>query len=147
MRKILIWNVARLVFGIAFALVLLEPTFAQYSGGTPGSSGGYGSSGKSIGIAAGAAAGAGAGILYWRHHHTAAVTGCIQQGRDGWTLLDDKNKQTYFLLPGSAVLKLGERMEFTGKKLNYGTKAQFFQVKKVVKNWGDCSETSSIASR
>ena len=129
LRKILIGSVTRLVFGIALALVLLEPTFAQYPGGASGSSGGYGSSGKSIGIAAGATAGA-------------TVTGCVQQSRDAWILLDEKEKQTYVLLPGSTVVKLGERMEFTGKKLNYGAGALFFQVKTLVKSLGDCGESS-----
>ncbi len=147
LRKILIWNVTRLVFGIALAVVLSEPTFAQYPGGTPGSSGGYGSSGKSIGIAAGGVAGASVGILYWMHHHSGAVTGCVQQSSDGWTLLDEKKKQTYFLLPGTTVLKPGERIALTGKKLNYGAGAQFFQVKKVVKHLGDCAGPSNVTSR
>jgi uncharacterized protein YbjT (DUF2867 family) len=40
------------------AVLLLNPAFAQHSSGSSGSGGGYGFSGKSIGIAVGAAAGA-----------------------------------------------------------------------------------------
>ena len=147
LRKIFVWNFTRLALGIALAVLLLEPTFAQYPGGNPGNSGGYGSSGKSIGIAVGAAAGAGVGILYWMHHHSRAVTGCVQQNNDKWTLLDEKQKQTYFLLPGATTLKPGDRIELTGKKLDYGAGAQFFQVKKVVKHLGDCTGPSNVTSR
>jgi hypothetical protein len=93
LRKILISNVTRLVIGIALAAVLLEPTFAQYPGGNSGSGSGYGSFGKNLGIAASGAAGTSVGIQYSTYQHSSAVTGCVQQSGDGWTLVDNLDRQ------------------------------------------------------
>jgi hypothetical protein len=146
MRTIAIWNLTRLVFGFALAVVLLNPAFAQYPGGTPGSSGGYTFSGKSIGTAAGAVAGAGASLLYWPHHRSGTITGCIERSNRALIILEEKKERTYFLLPGHTGLRPGERIELVGKKLNYGPGAQFFQVKKVVRILGECSGASKLNS-
>ena len=109
LSKILIWNFARLLFGIAMAVLLLNPAFAQYSGERSGSGGGYGSSGKSIGVAV-RAAGAGVGLQYLRHDRS-AIRGCVSQTNHALSLRDEKMKrrqQTYFLLPGKTGLKPGE---------------------------------------
>jgi hypothetical protein len=66
LSKILIWNFTRLLFGIAMAVLLLNPALAQYSSGSSGSGGGCGSSRKSIGIAVRTAAGARVGLRYLR---------------------------------------------------------------------------------
>ena len=147
LRNIFIWNFTRLLFGIAMAVLLLNPAFAQYSSGSSGSGGGYGSSGKSIGIAVGAAAGAGVGLLYLRHAGSRPITGCVSQTNHALTLHDEKRQRTYFLLPGNTGLKPGELIEVTGKKLNYGPEAQYFQVKRVVKNLGDCDGSSKSNSQ
>jgi hypothetical protein len=144
MRTVAIWNLTRLAFGIVLAVVLLDPAFAQYPGATQASTGGYTLSGKSIGIAAGAVAGAGTGFLTWPRHHSGTITGCIQRSNRALIILEDKKERTYFLVPGDAELKLDERIELAGKKLNYGPGAQFFQVKRVVRKLGDCGGASNL---
>jgi hypothetical protein len=129
-----------LAIGILFTLLLSGPAFAQYPGGGTGSGSTaptYGS-GKAIGVGVGAAA-AGAGVLYLTLHHRGSLTGCVQGNDDGLSLVDAKNHQTYSLLPGGTDLKSGERVELRGKRSKDGKGAQTFQVKKVVKNLGDCS--------
>ena len=124
LRNILIWNCTRLLFGIAMAVLLLNPAFAQYSSGSSGSGGGYGSSGKSIGIAVGAAAGADVGLRYLRLDRSGAITGCVSQTNRALTLRDEKRQQTYFPLPGNTGLKPGELIEVPGRSLTYGPEAR-----------------------
>jgi hypothetical protein len=147
----------RLAVGISLALALAGPAFAQYGGGGGGMGGGtgtgatgtgspaYGSpsygSGKAIGIGVGAAAG-GAAVLYLALHHAGTVTGCVQSGDDGLTIVDDK-KKTYRLMPGGADLVPGERVELRGKKSSGNGTAQSFQSKKLVKNLGSCGSPSA----
>ncbi|MCU1343237.1 MAG: hypothetical protein JWN92_2660, partial [Candidatus Acidoferrum typicum] len=116
-------EVIRFAVGISLALALAGPAFAQYGGGGAGMGGGtgtgtgttgtatpsYGTSGKAIGIGVGAAAG-GAAVLYLALHRAGSVTGCVQSGNDGLTIVDDKNK-TYRIMPGGADLVPGERVE------------------------------------
>lgn len=141
----------RLAVGMALALALSGPAFAQYGGGGgmgggtgtgtgTTSAGTYGSpsygSGKAIGIGVGAAAG-GAAVLYLALHHAGTVTGCVQSGNDGLTIVDNKNK-SYRLTPGGADLVPGERVELRGKKSGRESEGQSFQPKKLVKNLGSC---------
>ncbi len=143
----------RLAVGISLALALSGPAFAQYGGGggmgggtgtgtgTTGAGTTYGSpsygSGKAIGIGVGAAAG-GAAVLYLALHHAGTVTGCVQSGNDGLTIVDNKNK-SYRLTPGGADLVAGERVELRGKKSGQESTGQSFQPKKLVKNLGSRS--------
>jgi hypothetical protein len=138
----------RFAVGISLALVLAGPAFAQYGGGGAGMGGTgttYGSpsygSGKAIGIGVGAAAG-GAAVLYLALHHAGTVTGCVQSGDDGLTIVDDK-KKTYRLMPGGADLVPGERVELRGKKSSADGAGQSFQPKKLVKNLGLCGTPSA----
>jgi hypothetical protein len=137
------WNlplreITQLAFGIGLALFLFGPAFAQHTGGNAGtgSTGGYGTPAKIIGIGAGSAAGV--GVLYWTRHGRASVTGCVESYSIGLTLIDEKKKQAYFLLPGQIRVKPGERIRVLGRKLNYGEGAQFFQARKLVKELGSC---------
>jgi hypothetical protein len=145
------FTVVQLTRAILLTLLLSAPTFAQYGGGTGSGGTGSGSgapsygSGKAVGIGVGAAA-AGAGVLYLALHHKASLTGCVQRGDDGLSLVDDKNHQTYSLLIGDADLKSGERVELKGKKSKDGSGAQSFQVNKVVKNLGACTMQSADSS-
>ncbi|MCU1341817.1 MAG: hypothetical protein JWN92_1240 [Candidatus Acidoferrum typicum] len=146
-------EVIRFAVGISVALALAGPAFAQYGGGGAGMGGGtgtgttgtatpsYGTSGKAIGIGVGAAAG-GAAVLYLALHHAGSVTGCVQSGNDGLTIVDDKNK-TYRIMPGGADLVPGERVELRGKKSPAGATGQSFQPKKLVKNLGSCGSPSA----
>jgi hypothetical protein len=144
----------RFAVGISLALALAGPAFAQYGGGGAGMGGGtgttgtgttYGSpsygSGKAIGIGVGAAAG-GAAVLYLALHHAGTVTGCVQSGDDGLTIVDDK-KKTYRLMSGGADLVPGERVELRGKKSSADGAGQSFQPKKLVKNLGSCGAPSA----
>jgi len=141
----------RFAVGISLALALAGPAFAQYGGGGAGMGGGtgttgtatpsYGTSGKAIGIGVGAAAG-GAAVLYLVLHHAGTVTGCVQSGDDGLTIVDDK-KKTYRLMSGGADLVPGERVELRGKKSSADGAGQSFQPKKLVKNLGSCGAPSA----
>jgi hypothetical protein len=145
----------RFAVGISLALALAGPAFAQYGGGGAGMGGGtgttgtatpsYGTSGKAIGIGVGAAAG-GAAVLYLALHHAGTVTGCIQSGDDGLTIVDDK-KKTYRLMSGGADLVPGERVELRGKKSSADGAGQSFQPKKLVKNLGSCGTPSASTDR
>jgi hypothetical protein len=89
----------------------------------------------------GAAAG-GAAVLYLALHHAGTVTGCVQSGDDGLTIVDDK-KKTYRLMSGGADLVPGERVELRGKKSSADGAGQSFQPKKLVKNLGSCGAPSA----
>jgi hypothetical protein len=153
-KEFLLGRVIRFAVGISLALVLAGPAVAQYGGGGMGTgSTGTGStgsatpsygSGKAIGIGVGVAA-AGAGVLYLALHHGSSVTGCVQSGDDGLSLVDEKNKKPYVLLPGGADVKPGERVELKGKKAQAGATRQTFQAKKIVKNLGACGTPSASA--
>jgi len=134
----------QITWGFLFTLLLSGPAFAQYGGGRGSASPTYGS-GKVIAIGAGAAA-AGAGVLYLTLHHRGSLTGCVQRGDDGLSLVDDTKHQTYSLLPGSTDLKSGERVELRGKRSKDEKGAQTFHVSKVVKNLGSCSTESAAGS-
>jgi hypothetical protein len=134
----------QLVRGFLFTLLLSAPAFAQYGGG--GSAAPSYGSGKAIGVGVGVAA-AGAGVLYLTLHHRGSLTGCVEASDNDapLSLVDDKKHETFSLLPGSADLKPGERVELRGKRSKDGKGAQTFQVSKVVRNLGGCS-TESLAS-
>jgi hypothetical protein len=127
------FTATQLTGGFLFALLLTGPTFAQYgSSGAPT----YGA-GKSIAVGA-AAAGAGTGILYLTLHHRGTLTGCVEGSDAALRLVDDKKRQIFSLLPGSADLKPGEQVELRGKKTKDQEGAQAFRVSKVVRNLGNC---------
>jgi hypothetical protein len=137
------FTATQLTRGILLTLLLSVPAFAQYPGGGGSATPTYGS-GKAIAV--GAAAAAGAGVLYLTLHHRGSLTGCVQSGDDGLSLVDDKKHQTYSLLPGSTDLKSGERVELRGKRSKDGKGIQTFQVSKVVKTLGACSTQSAVSS-
>ena len=140
----------RFAIGISVGMLLAGPAFAQYGGGTGTGTGSTGSStpsygsGKAIGIGVGAAAG-GAVVLYLIIHQGSSLTGCVQSGNDGLTLVTDKDKKSYRLLPGGADVQPGEKVELRGKKSQAGTTGQSFQPKKLVKNLGACGTPSASA--
>jgi hypothetical protein len=143
------------LFCLALALFLAHPVFAQYPGGTAGGAngattggyvppqGGY-SSGTGIGIAAGAAAGV--GILYWAMHSRGVLTGCVQSGSDGLTLVDDKHNQAYSLEAGGADLKPGERLKLKGKKVKDSSGGMSFEVRSVAKDLGACTRKDALST-
>src|SRR5215471_6395531 len=89
-------RIARVLLAAAVAALAAGRAVAQYpgggggmggsggsGGGTYSPGGGYGSSGKAIGIGVGAAAGAG---LLFLAMHKGSVTGCVQPAEDGLRL-------------------------------------------------------------
>lgn len=139
------FRTSKLVSGILVALFLSGSSFAQYGGTTgSGSTPSYGS-GKAIGAGVGAAA-AGAGVLFLTMRHRGLVTGCVQAGNDGLSLVDDKKHQTYSLMPGNTDLKAGEHVELKGKISKDGSKTRIFEANKVVKDLGSCSMQSAVNS-
>jgi hypothetical protein len=133
----------------------------QGTGGTGASGGGYTppaggySSGKAIGIGVGAAAGAAVGIAFLvRHHHHSAektqetyVTGCTQSIHDGMNLTDEKDNQTYSIMPNSKSLKAGERITLKGVLVTTdGRGNPTFQMRSVIKDYGTCGTVSAYSS-
>ena len=143
-RSILMRQLRRLALGVSFTLLFSGLAFAQYGGGSMGtgsSTPSYGS-GKAIGIGVGAAA-AGAGVVFLAMRHAGLVTGCVEAGDDGLQLVDAKNR-TYSLLPGTAAVKAGQRVELQGKRSKNGSGGLAFQPKKVIKSMGACTVQSAI---
>jgi|ERR1700682_5160771 len=145
-KRALKWNFVRLALSISLTLLSADHAAAQYpggSGGMPGSSapgytppnGGYGT-GKAIGIGVGAAAGV--AVLYLALHHQGAVTGCVRSTGDGVNLVDEKNKKTYLIVPGSVSLKPGERVQLRGRKSKDEAGSLTLQPTRMVKNLGAC---------
>lgn len=151
--------VIRVGLAAGLALALSSQASAQYGGGggggtgggtsgTPGytaPSGGYGSTGKAVGIGVGAAAG-GAAVLFLALHHHGAITGCVRPGGDGLRLVDDKKNKSYSLSSDSIALKPGEIVQVKGKKSSDGGGALSFQATKVVKSLGSCNVDSGVAA-
>jgi hypothetical protein len=142
-------KVIRLVIRVAALVFLSSAAFAQYGGGggttgtttgTPGAPGSttpsYGH-GKAIGIGVGAAA-VGAGAIYLITHRGNKISGCVETADDGLHLTDDKTKRTLALVPGSADVKPGERVELKGK-IKKNPSGDSFLVKSVAKDLGSCN--------
>jgi hypothetical protein len=138
-------NTRSLLSGIVVTLLLSGLCFAQYGGSTTGggsAAGNYGS-GKTLGLGVGVAA-AGAGVLYLTLRHRGSLTGCVEAGYDGLSLVDEKKHQIYSLMAGSTDLKPGERVQVRGKRSKDGAGAQIFEANRVVKNLGACSTRSAV---
>jgi hypothetical protein len=154
-------SLIRLTGILSLSLAVCATASAQYGGGMGGSTGtgstnstGYGSSsGKAIGIGVGVAAAAAVGIgLLVHHRHAAArpeasLIGCTQSVLNGINLKNEKDDQTYMLLPSGASLQPGERVELKGvvAKENTGTPA--FRVHSLVKNYGTCGSAAALREK
>ena len=137
------------VIRLAAMIFLSSAVFAQYGGGgttgttgtttgTPGSTTPSYGHGKAIGIGVGAAA-AGAGVIYLMTHRGSKISGCVENADDGLHLTDDKTKRTVALVPGTADLKPGQRVELKGKIKKNASGEQSFLVKSVAKDLGGCN--------
>jgi hypothetical protein len=151
------YNLLRIALTLSLTLLAATHASAQYGGGssggtgTPGTpgyvppNGSYGS-GKAIGIGVGVGAGAGAGILYLALRNHGVVTGCVQPADDGLRLVDEKQKnKSYALIPGSVILKPGQRVALKGQKTKSDAGAQTFEARKLVKDLGSCSAPTAMA--
>ena len=126
---------------IAALLVLLAfvsiHSLAQYGGNGGGS---YGSKGAAIGgaIAGGAV---GAGLLYLKFHHRTTLQGCVTGSGD--ELVNESDRQTYKLTSKHVdMLKVGDRVELSGKKTSHDSQNATFDVSKV-KSLGQCTLTTA----
>lgn len=120
-------------------LLTLVPvhSFAQYGGNGSGS---YGSKGAAIGAAVAGGA-VGAGLLYLKFHHRTTLQGCIAGSGD--ELVNESNRQTYKLTSKHMdMLKVGDRVELSGKKISNGSQTATFDVSKV-KSLGQCTLTTA----
>ena len=124
--------------------------FAQYGGGTGGTTSGgtYNPSGKSYGngaaIGGAVAAGAGAGaLLLFMHHRHSAVVGCVAS--DGKTLTADNGKHTY-QLTGTSVAA-GEHISVAGKKSRGPSGIDELEVVSVKKDLGQCEQQAGLVQQ
>lgn len=146
----------RLALGLSLTLLGASLASAQYGGGggtggtgTPGTpgyiapSGGYGNTGRNVGIGVGAAAGA--GLLIYALHHHAGMTGCVQPAEDGLRIVDEKKNASYTLQAGDVYLKAGQRVQLQGKKTKTSEGVDTFTAKKLVKDLGSCGSATTAA--
>lgn len=150
-----IGQIVRITLTASVALLVVGRASAQYPGGGTGGtgggtggtytppSGGYGSSGKAIGIGAGAAAGAG---LLFLALHKSSTTGCVQPAEDGLRFVDEKKNTSYALVSGDVLLKAGQRVQLRGSKAKNTSGVQTFTAKKLVKDLGSCDVTTPAAA-
>lgn len=140
---------------LSLCLALCATASAQYGGGGSGGSGGSASggsgstggysygSGKAIGIGVGVAAGAAVGIALLVHHHHAAahseasLIGCTQPLLNGISLTDEKDNQTYTIIPGKTPLQPGERVEIKGIVGDEGSATRAFRVQEPCQEFRD----------
>jgi hypothetical protein len=145
----------RLALSSSLLLLAASHAAAQYGGGGgstggPGSPGytpppgGYGS-GKAVGIGVGVGAAAGVGVLFLALHNHGNVSGCVQPTDDGLRLVDEKKNRTYALVPGTVILKPGQRVELKGQKSKSDAGVQSFEAKKLVKDLGSCTASTPVA--
>jgi hypothetical protein len=141
---------------LAVVSLLAATAYAQYGpgggvAGTPMGSGTYapGTPGYGHGAAIGAGVGAavvGVGAVYFLTHRASKVTGCVETADDGLRLTDDKTRKTLSLVPGSANVTSGERVELKGKIKKNAAGDQSFLVKTVAKDFGQCRTQASVGA-
>ncbi len=152
---------AKVVGVLLLCLALSATASAQYGGGGGGMGGsggsngtgntnGYGSgSGKAIGIGVGVAAAAVVGVVLLVHHKhatapsQASLIGCTTHDLHGISLLNEKDNQTYTIIPGSSLVQPGDRVELKGVVSDEGSGTPTFQVQYLVKNYGACGPLSA----
>lgn len=149
-------NLMRQAIRLAVVSLLAATAYAQYGpgggvAGTPMSSGTYapGTPGYGHGAAIGAGVGAAVGgvaAVYFLTHRASKVTGCVETSDDGLHLTDDKTRKTLSLVPGSADVKSGERVELKGKIKKNSAGDQSFLVKTVAKDFGQCRTQASAGT-
>jgi len=149
-RIFLFGNLQRATVVLALLSLIPATAIAQYGGGMGGGGMGpyptgthpsYGSKGAVIGGVAGGAA-AGAGLLYWKLHHRAKLQGCVAGSGD--KLVNEKDNQTYSLTnKQNETLKPGERVELLGKKAKDDSGEPTFEVHKMSKDLGQCTQTTA----
>jgi hypothetical protein len=157
-------GLARVSGVLLLGLAVCATASAQYGGGSGGTGGGgstgtgntsgysYGH-GKAIGIGVGVAAAAGVGIALLVHHHRAAtrsevsLVGCTESVLSGLSLKNEKDNQTYMLIPGDTSLQPGQRVELKGRVAKDGAEVHPFHVQSLVNNYGTCDSVSASTDK
>ncbi|MGH9351182.1 MAG: hypothetical protein ACRD2G_03320 [Terriglobia bacterium] len=145
----------RIGLGIAMAIALAASAFAQYNGGTMGSTGGTTSNGvytppkggysSSTGIAIGAGVAAGAALAYFALRNRGSMVGCVQEVGGSSKLIAGKDNQSYTLDEGGLSLKTGDRVKLKGKKLKSSSGETTFTATKLVKDYGSCEQQAAAS--
>jgi hypothetical protein len=153
--------IAKVAGVLLLCLTVSAAASAQYGGGGGGTGGsgssgtgttnGYGSgNGKAIGIGVGVAAAAVVGVVLLVHHHhateaasQASLLGCTQHDLHGISLTNERDQQTYAVIPGSTLLQPGDRVELKGVMTDEGSTTHAFRVNYIVKNYGACGPISA----
>ncbi len=68
------------------------------------------------------------------------VTGCVNPGKNGMSVTDEKDKQLYTLSGNTADIKPGDRMTLQGKKIKpkHAGKTLVWETKTISKDFGAC---------
>ena len=68
------------------------------------------------------------------------ITGCVNSGEHGMSVIDDKDKQSYALSGKTTGIKPGDRMTLQGKKTKTkeAGKTLVWETKQVTKDFGVC---------
>jgi hypothetical protein len=79
-------------------------------------------------------------VLYLIIPKQKTVEGCIESGDHGFQLTDDRTKRTYTLSARISTLQTGRRVRLKGKPGRKKSGIPEFEVRKLIKNEGVCSE-------
>jgi hypothetical protein len=109
---------------------------------TPAKASGFPSGGAIAGAIAGAAAALVivAVVVIHESSKKRTITGCVNSGENGMSVVDEKDKRTYTLSGNTAGIKPGDRITLQGKKVKpKGTdKTLTWETKNVTKDFGVC---------
>jgi len=77
------------------------------------------------------------------------ITGCVNSGEHGTSVIDDKDKHSYALFGNTTGIKPGNRMTLQGKKTKAkeAGKTLVWETKQVVKDFGVCQPLDSVLMR
>lgn len=95
-----------------------------------------------VGVAAGAIT---TFLVYHYSTHNHKLKGCAVSSPAGLQLINEGDKQTYELTGDVGLIKPGERVRLSGKKLKTDRSHEQFVVTKVSKDYGACKEMPTPA--
>ena len=118
---------------ITLSFVLCTPAKAQHSGKIV-------SNGTIAGVIVGVVAGVVViAILAVHYSKKRTITGCVNPGGSGMTVIDEKDKRIYTLSGDTTGIKPGNRMRLEGKKAKSTAPQPLkWEAKRVAKDFGVC---------
>lgn len=131
----------RLLICLLIPIIFLSTTSSAKAGSIP-------NNGQIAAGIAGAAAGVAVVavlITYYSVNHNHTLKSCAASSRDGLQLINESDKQTYSLTGDTGLIKPGERVRLSGKKLKTDPSHKQFVVTKVSKTYGACKEMPAPA--